>query len=73
MRKKLYILFLLLLSVQLAIAQSGRYEYWIDNDLDGRSFGIVPSDSILSLDIDLSKMPIGLHYFNFRTQDEKKQ
>lgn len=73
MRKRLTILFLLLLSVQLAIAQSSRYEYWMDNDYEGRTLGEVPADSIVSLDFDIGKMPIGLHFFNFRTQDEKNQ
>ena len=72
MKKQLYFLFLLLLSVQLAIAQTARYEYWLDNDHDDRT---VVADNVdaVSLDLDISSMMPGLHYFNFRTQDKSGQ
>ena len=66
MRKHLYILFLLLLSAQLALAQElARYEYWLDNQYDSRT--IVNSNTVASpLSIDISKQKPGIHYFNFR-------
>ena len=68
MKRYIYIVFLLLMSVQLAIAQSTRYEYWFDNDYEGRTVNNT-TDISLGLDIDISKQHPGLHYFNFRTQD----
>ena len=72
MRKQLYLLFLLLLSVQLAIAQTGRYEYWLDNDYDARVVKVGVPDEVM-FDMDLSAVKPGLHYFNFRTQETSGQ
>lgn len=69
MKRYIYIVFLLLMSVQLAIAQSTRYEYWFDNDYEGRTISST-TEMNLSLDIDISQQHPGLHYFNIRTQDE---
>ncbi len=67
MRKQLYFIILLLLSVQLAMAQTARYEYWLDNDYTSRT--VVAGDvSEVMLDLDISSQKAGLHYFNFRTQ-----
>ena len=63
---------LLLLSIQLAIAQSTRYEYWMDNDYDSRTITATTQTSI-PLELDVSTMPTGLHYFNFRAQDSNGQ
>lgn len=65
-------MFLLLLSVQFVKAQTVRYEYWLDNDHDGRT---VVADSVdtVALDLDIGAMKSGLHYFNFRTQDASGQ
>ena len=72
MWKRLFFHFLLLLSVQMAIAQSTRYEYWTDNDYDGRTIATTVQMSV-PLELDVSTMPTGLHYFNFRAQDESGQ
>ena len=72
MRKRLYILYLLLLSVQLAIAQTIRYEYWLDNDHDGRTV-VANNVTDVTLDLDISAMKPGLHYFNFRAQGDSAQ
>ena len=72
MKKQLYFLFLLLLSVKLAIAQTARYEYWLDNDYDNRTVVADDVDAV-SLDMDISSMMPGLHYFSFRTQDKSGQ
>ena len=72
MKKQLYILYLLLLSVQLAIAQTTRYEYWLDNDHDGRTV-VANNVTDVTLDLDISAMKPGLHYFNFRAQGDSAQ
>ena len=72
MKKQLYLLFLLLLSVQLAIAQTACYEYWLDNDHDGRTV-VANNAEDVTLDLDISAMKPGLHYFNFRTQSSSGQ
>ena len=72
MRKQLYLLYLLLLSVQLAIAQTARYEYWLDNDYNARVTSTnVPED--ITLDVDVSNKKPGLHYFSFRAQSTDGQ
>lgn len=72
MRKQLYLLYLLLLSVQLAIAQTARYEYWLDNDYNARVTSTnVPED--VTLDVDVSSKKPGLHYFSFRAQSTNGQ
>ena len=72
MKKQLYLLYLLLLSVQLAIAQTARYEYWLDNDYNARVTSTnVPED--VTLDVDVSNKKPGLHYFSFRAQSTNGQ
>ena len=72
MKKQLYLLYLLLLSVQLAIAQTTCYEYWLDNDHDGRTV-VANNVTDVTLDLDISNMKPGLHYFNFRAQGDSAQ
>ena len=53
------------------LAQTMRgYEYWFDNDYDSR---ITAEDSQqkVSLDIDIGNVNTGLHYLNFRAQDNE--
>ena len=72
MRKQLSLLFLLLLSVQLAIAQTSRYEYWFDNDHQGRTIvANATPDIVLALDI--SSLKSGIHYFNVRAQGQSDE
>ena len=60
------------MSVQLAIAQTARYEYWLDNDYDARVISTnVPTD--VTLDLDVSSKKPGLHYFSFRAQSSTGQ
>lgn len=70
MKRYAYIVFLLLMSVQLAIAQSSRYEYWFDNDYKGRTVSSIASKELM-LTLDISRQQFGFHYFNIRTQDSK--
>ena len=72
MKKQLYLLFLLLLSVQLVVAQTTRYEYWLDNGYDGRT---VVADNVdaVSLNLDISTITPGLHFFNFRAQGDSER
>ena len=72
MWKRLFFHFLLLLSVQMAIAQATRYECWIDNDYQGRTIAATTQTSF-PLELHLDTVSSGLHYFNFRAQDESGQ
>ena len=72
MRKQLSLLFLLLLSVQLAIAQTSRYEYWFDNDHQGRTIVANATPDIV-LDLDISSLKSGIHYFNVRAQGQSDE
>ena len=67
MRKYICILYLLLMSVQLAIAQTERYEFWVDNDYDGRVVSLYAQPNF-TLETDISTLASGLHTFNLRTQ-----
>ena len=68
MWKRLHLQLLLLLLVQLAIAQTTRYEYWTDNNYDSRTIATTMQTSV-PLELDVSTVKPGLHYFNFRAQD----
>jgi len=72
MKKQLYLLFLLLLSVQLAIAQTSRYEYWLDNGYQSRTV-VANSATDVALNLDISNLKPGLHYFNVRAQGQSNQ
>lgn len=66
--------FLLLLAVQLAVAQNGlqQYEYWLDNDYANREVAVGSSVPEI-LTIDISQLSFGLHYFNFRAKSVSGQ
>jgi len=49
-------------------AQRG-YECWIDNDYEGRMAGTQASNDDVSLSVDISALPPGLHFFNYHAQD----
>lgn len=65
-RKQLYLTFLLLVSVQLALAQ--KYEYWLDNDYASRT-SATSSTVDVALNVDLAGKLPGVHFFNMRLQD----
>ena len=65
MQKHLYILIMLLLSARLALAQQ-KYEYWMDNDYPSRTV-VSSSDTNISIDVDISKLLPGVHFFQFRS------
>ena len=43
------------------------YEYWIDNDYEGRTVSDMPPESPEYLFIDIDNLKQGLHQFNYRT------
>ena len=49
-----------------------RYEYWLDDSYDSRVI-VDSSDPFISLDIDISKVHPGLHYFSIRALDSYGQ
>ena len=65
--------FLLLMAVQLAVAQNGvqQYEYWLNSDYEQRKVvvGNVPE----TFTMDISHLSYGLHYFNFRAKANSGQ
>ena len=65
-RKQLYLIFLLLVSVQLALAQ--KYEYWLDNNYTSRTV-VTTTSADVSLNVDLTGKLPGVHFFNVRLQD----
>lgn len=65
-RKQLYLTFLLLVSVQLALAQ--KYEYWLDNDYASRT-SATSTTADVALNVDLTGKLPGVHFFNMRLQD----
>ena len=68
MYKKIFILWILIMSVLAGKAQTMHgYEYWFDNDYTGRTTA-VSSQSEISLNIDIGTIPSGMHYLNFRAQ-----
>ena len=66
MRKHLYLIFMLLLSVQMALAQ--KYEYWLDNGYDSRTTASYTSADV-AFDVDISQEKPGVHFVNVRLQD----
>lgn len=46
------------------------YEYWIDKDYASRK-KVTGDNSIVNLDVDVTALNIGMHYFNFRSRDTK--
>gem|GEM_PF-2813266 len=70
MRRHLLLITILLLAALQVIAQSMRgYEYWFDNDYDART-AVVSSQPDVSFEADISGLQAGLHYLNFRAQDD---
>ena len=65
-RKQLCLTFLLLVSVQLALAQ--KYEYWLDNDYASRT-SATSTTADVALNVDLTGKLPGVHFFNLRMQD----
>ncbi len=50
-----------------AIANS---EFWLDDDYDNRTI-LTQAEEELALDIDVNKLSRGIHFFNYRAQDDK--
>ena len=69
MRRCLFIVCLLLMIAHHVTAQTARYEYWLDNDYANRTV-VANTQEDITLDMDLSGVPSGLHYFTFRSQEQ---
>ena len=73
LRRTLNIMMLVLVAaVASAQVNLSAYEYWIDGHYDQRTTGI-SNEQELALGIDLSELPDGLHFFNFRAKDSNEQ
>lgn len=72
---RLHYIILLLMAVQLAMAQSNvqQYEYWMNNDYGSRSVNTASGVSEISFTIDASLLPSGVNFLNFRMQSETGQ
>lgn len=70
MNRLIYIIVTILTSVQLSVAQSIHYEYWIDNNYDDRNASSSSANNI-TLSIDISQLFPGVHYLNFQTINSK--
>ena len=46
------------------------YEYWIDGDMDSRVSGTFSAGSVVTTDLDMSALPVGLHSLSFRALDD---
>ena len=69
MRKNIMLLFLALLSaVAVRSHEIAGYEYWIDDNFEGRTV-VNGNSSDINLDIDVSGLLDGMHYFCFRAKD----
>ena len=70
MRRHLLLITVLLLGALQVTAQSMRgYEYWFDTDYEART-AITSSQPDVSFEADISGLQAGLHYLNFRAQDD---
>lgn len=70
MRRHLLLITILLLAALQVIAQSMRgYEYWFDTDYEART-AVTSSQPDVSFEADISGLQAGLHYLNFRAQDD---
>lgn len=70
MRRHLLLITVLLLAALQVIAQSMRgYEYWFDTDYEART-AVTSSQPDVSFEADISGLQAGLHYLNFRAQDD---
>ena len=71
MRRHLLLITVLLLAALQVTAQSMRgYEYWFDTDYEAKT-AITSSQPDVSFEADFSGLQAGLHYLNFRAQDDK--
>ena len=71
MRRHLLLITVLLLAALQVAAQSMRgYEYWFDTDYEAKT-AITSSQPDVSFEADFSGLQAGLHYLNFRAQDDK--
>lgn len=70
MKRYIYLIFLLLMLVQIALAQSVRYEYWLDNVYNEKNAWIT-SDRDIMFTIEIDHLEPGFHYLNFQTIDAK--
>lgn len=69
MRKNIMLLFLALLSAVAVRSQEiAGYEYWIDDNFEGRTV-VTGNSTDINLDIDVSGLLDGMHYFCFRAKD----
>lgn len=46
------------------------YEYWIDGNYDNKVTGTFSTGGIVTTDLDMSSLPIGLHSISFRALDD---
>ena len=46
------------------------YEYWIDGDYDNKVSGSFSEGGIITTDLDMSALPMGLHSISFRALDD---
>ena len=70
MRRHLLLITVLLLAALQVAAQSMRgYEYWLDTDYEART-AVTSSQPDVSFEADISGLQAGLHYLNFRAQDD---
>lgn len=70
MRKSIYILLLLLLSIGIKGQGLVGYEYWFDSDYQNK-VSVTDSQKEIQLSPDASLLQKGIHYFNFRVQDSR--
>ena len=70
MRRHLLLITILLLAALQVTAQSMRgYEYWFDTGYEART-AVTSSQPDVSFEADISGLQAGLHYLNFRAQDD---
>jgi len=46
------------------------YEYWIDGDYNNKVSGTFSEGGVVTMDLDMSALPVGLHSFSFRALDD---
>ena len=71
MRQRIALFLTLCVVAAGGLAQSlQHYEYWVDTGYDGRTVEAVGADDI-TLNVDVSQLRPGLHYFNVRVQNDQ--
>ena len=75
MRYRLHYIILLLMAVQLAMAQNTaqQYEYWMNNDYSSRTVNTASGLSEISFTFDAHHLPSGVNFLNFRMKSESGQ